>query len=197
MFIECFITQVYLQHGTSFGPGDTILDFGGNKWFFSLFASKIVGPTGQIIALEPNPRVLSFFSKNKEENESYGTNNIEVIPKGVFDKAGTLQLGINEGEDGSSSLVVSHEKSIDVEIIEVNSLLDPLKKIDFIKCDIEGSEYRTFRAISDPNFAKIKQIAFEIHHIDGEKIEDFISFLKGKGFTKIVHINEWLFCSRN
>ncbi len=41
-------------------PGDTILDVGANIGVFSVLASLSVGPSGRIVAFEPDPRNLGL-----------------------------------------------------------------------------------------------------------------------------------------
>ena len=56
-------------------PGDVFVDVGANIGFFSLLASKVVGPGGRIYAFEPAPGTHQIFENNIKIN---GLNNIDV-----------------------------------------------------------------------------------------------------------------------
>ena len=42
---------------TRLGPGDTVVDVGANEGYFSVVASRRVGSTGRVIAIEPQARL--------------------------------------------------------------------------------------------------------------------------------------------
>ena len=53
---------------TSLNIGSNFIDGGANIGFFSLVASKIVGPSGVIISFEPTPLTSSYLKKNIKIN---------------------------------------------------------------------------------------------------------------------------------
>src|SRR5438128_2106801 len=63
----------YDQHAVDFikcnvRPGDTFIDIGANCGFYSLLASRLVGPTGRVFAIEPNPGPFSHLAATIVEN---------------------------------------------------------------------------------------------------------------------------------
>ncbi|MEO7230433.1 MAG: FkbM family methyltransferase, partial [Candidatus Limnocylindrales bacterium] len=48
--------------------GMTVLDIGANIGLYSAVASRIVGPTGRIIAIEPGPHNCEFIRRTIELN---------------------------------------------------------------------------------------------------------------------------------
>lgn len=58
--------------------GGTFWDVGANIGLFSLYASKLVGPSGRILAFEPAPEVLTLLRSN-----AAGYRNVTVVPCGI------------------------------------------------------------------------------------------------------------------
>lgn len=44
--------------GQQLAPGDTFIDVGANVGYFSLLASRLVGKSGVVVAIEPSPTIL-------------------------------------------------------------------------------------------------------------------------------------------
>jgi FkbM family methyltransferase len=60
---EVFITRYIIEN---LEQGATFLDVGANIGFFALLASKIVGPSGNVIAFEPAPLNYEYLKRNAE-----------------------------------------------------------------------------------------------------------------------------------
>ena len=73
-----------------------------------------------------------------------------------------------------------------VNIVSFENFIDmhKIKKIDFLKMDIEGGEYDIFYHLSDATFNKISTISMEYHFIDdkrnGDKLKELFEI---KGFS--------------
>lgn len=74
-------------------PGDTVIQVGvdmGKKHRSNVIQiSKIVGGTGQVIAIEPDKKNIKKLKKYTQENN---INNISIIGKAVWKERGTLSL---------------------------------------------------------------------------------------------------------
>jgi len=57
-------------------PGDFAIDVGANIGVFTIMMAQLVGPTGKVLASEPDPDNLAFLRKNIELNN---LTNVEVI----------------------------------------------------------------------------------------------------------------------
>jgi hypothetical protein len=58
------------------GPGDTVIDVGSNVGYFSLLCSRLVGPSGRVIAFEPGARARALMERNLRLNP--GARNVEL-----------------------------------------------------------------------------------------------------------------------
>src|SRR5207302_1543398 len=45
-------------------PGDLVLDVGANEGYHTVVAARLVGPTGRVIAVEPQQRLHSIIRHN-------------------------------------------------------------------------------------------------------------------------------------
>lgn len=121
-------------------PGDTFLDVGANVGYYTVIASKRVGPTGRVIAFEPDPTSFAFLKRNVEAN---GCNNVTLVQKALSHEQGTIKLFLDEKNKGAHKIFQYGESHRFVEVAAVR-LDDYLKghegRIDLIKIDTEGAE---------------------------------------------------------
>ncbi len=126
------------------GEGDTAIDIGANLGYYTRTLSRLVGPAGKVFAVEPMPPVLAVLRRNVR-----GCGNVEILPYalGTDDKEitmandsareagyfGTGQNFVNEaGENAAVEFTAPMRRG--------SELFAGLKRLDFIKCDIEGYE---------------------------------------------------------
>lgn len=120
-------------------PGDVFYDLGANVGFFSLIGSRLVGATGQVVAVEPLPHAAELLRQNLATNGFTHARAIEAAI-GAGPGAGVLELGtssldgrLSSGPDGLRVEVVSIDHGVEV-------LSWPLPTV--IKIDVEGAEVR-------------------------------------------------------
>jgi FkbM family methyltransferase len=106
------------------GPGETFVDVGANAGYFSLLASKCVGPTGRVWAFEPVPITRQELKTNLRLNNA---GNVSVGPA---DHRGTSSL--RALQDAS--------ETITVQTARLDDLLPAEQKVNVIKIDIEAAE---------------------------------------------------------
>jgi FkbM family methyltransferase len=123
-------------------PGDTFIDVGANFGYYTVLASKLVGPTGRVIAFEPDPRSFELLRRNVARN---GCTNVVLEQKALADKPGTLTLHVSDSNRGAHSVVregtpdVSH--TVDVPAVPLDDYLaDKDGRVDLVKIDTEGAE---------------------------------------------------------
>lgn len=123
-------------------PGDTFIDIGANIGYFSLLASRIVGPTGAVIALEASPGIADRLAANVRLN---GAGNVRVMNVAASDREGTIDLFRGPpGNLGSSSVVSTRGGTLEARVpcAPVSAVVTPpeLARARIIKIDVEGHE---------------------------------------------------------
>ncbi|HEY5368649.1 MAG TPA: FkbM family methyltransferase [Hanamia sp.] len=146
---ELEIFQLFLK------PGSVLIDAGANIGLYSIIGSRLVGTSGKVYSFEPSKENFNLFLKNIELNKS---DNILSINKGLGDKAGeSLVLLQNHKTGDAEKYILTGENNSTATGSELNKedlsetiILDSLdnfqlqhdiKKVDFLKIDVEGYEY--------------------------------------------------------
>jgi FkbM family methyltransferase len=116
--------------------GSVIYDVGGHVGFYSLLASVITGPGGNVFTFEPFESNLIFLKEHLRINE---VENVTLYEAAVTDKPGKAFFAPGIGSfDGR----LSADGRIEVEAVALDALIQQgeLPPADFIKMDIEGGE---------------------------------------------------------
>ena len=126
-------------------PGMTVCDMGANFGQHTVVLSKLVGPTGRVIAIEASPINVECIHETILANKC---NNVEIINCGIWSHE--TELTFSHVVNAEATSFCSNKD--DIKKIEPNpdcqyqtikvSPLDNLISgdIDFTKIDIEGSE---------------------------------------------------------
>jgi FkbM family methyltransferase len=111
-------------------PGDICVDIGANAGYFTLLASKLVGPAGHVYALEPAPSTYAMLCANLELN---AVSNVTALPVAGGERDGTTILHVGPARNtGSSSIVPDpaesaameqHLTPTDIEVVAAGSVV--------------------------------------------------------------------------
>jgi FkbM family methyltransferase len=149
-FPESIATTKSILRHASLKEGDVVLDLGAYCGLSSILMKQKVQEKGIVIAVEPDPKNFKYLQKNIANYFKKTKRKIHIINKAIW-RTNKKVAFVSEGNMGSSMVSLARgirdRKSIEAKKIMVKSItlmelaktLD-LKKIDFIKCDIEGSE---------------------------------------------------------
>jgi FkbM family methyltransferase len=124
--------------------GETFMDIGANNGYYTILAAELVGPTGKVISIEPNPDAFQRLLHNIEINN---LKNIIPLNIALSDKDGKATLYLNDGsENGVASLIKGEQSKpfFEVELKRFDDLFED-EKINIIKMDVEGSEINIIR----------------------------------------------------
>jgi FkbM family methyltransferase len=166
---EIWARDVYLHGGfLSIGPSARVVDLGANVGNFTLLALGH-GPGVRVVSVEANSllceqRLLPSVRANGWEQR------VSIINAFVGGQTMLQDKMLTEGECSGAS------KLTEDELIERAQLTS----IDFLKCDIEGSEFELLTPQSRL-LAMSKQVAIELHTWGGD-INAFCDMLVGLGF---------------
>ena len=123
--------------------GDVFVDVGANWGYFSLAAAHWVGPTGRVVAFEPEPRLYRMLTSNIAAN---GLRSIAANQTAVAAGPGRLSFEAFHADDGNwgRSRAISPEAAPDFECATVglDAALDGagIGAVQLVKIDVEGGE---------------------------------------------------------
>ncbi|MBF2708248.1 FkbM family methyltransferase [Flavobacterium soyangense] len=169
----------YYQHFYKVRANDIVLDAGANCGHLSIFFSKLIGKNGQVYAFEPDRFNIARINQNRVLNKGLAdTIKIEEL---LLWNENRLVDFYEAGTVGSSAVwIPDADKCVQKEAVRIDDwvLKNNIKKLDFIKMDIEGAEIEALDGCVQtieklkPNFA----IA-SYHIVDGAptyiKVEEF------------------------
>lgn len=144
-----FETDVLRIYAGLIKPGSVILDIGANVGLYSLLGAEKAGPTGRILAFEPEPTTHAALLKNLTLNH---IDHVTALPLALSDRNGQVELSVPEEvkakyEFGDSYLSMNPAATDgSLHTIPCRRLDDVLEemnisKVDLIKIDVEGAEY--------------------------------------------------------
>jgi FkbM family methyltransferase len=172
---EIFCKQIYKF--TCKNPQPFIIDAGANIGLSVIYFKQLY-PDCEILAFEPDKNVFDALRLNVQ---SFGLNNVELIPKALWDELTTLQF-YAEGADGGRIAVHGESAQLDVvPTIRLRQFLN--RKVDFLKIDIEGAEIRVLEDCKDL-LNNVERIFLEYHSFKGEEqsLHRILDILQGAGF---------------
>ena len=155
--------------------GDTIIDIGAGMGEEATVLSELVGPSGQIIAIEANPGVAQELQRIIKLNKM---NNITVLNIALNDRDAVITLEDNDESyiSGNTSGTSIKTNVFQVAGKNINSIINEIdtNEINLIKVNIEGAE-RFLTEITDDNFNKVRNWCISCHDFryDIEKIDFF------------------------
>ncbi len=121
-------------------PGTMIIDVGANIGWFSVIGSRLVGKSGHVLAIEPEPHNLHLLRRNVVRNRC---RNVRILPWAAGANVHTAQLFRSHLNRGDHRLEISSERADGVKVAV--KPLDALpskwsENISVIKMDTQGSE---------------------------------------------------------
>ena len=145
-------------------PSKTFVDIGANLGIYTLVASRIVGPSGRVIAFEPS---LQSFLTLKENVSLNGFKNVLAVRVALSDKTGEAFLyhGSDAGKNSLGSFPCREPKGEPVATQSLDEALHQLsvETVDVIKMDVEGAEELVLRGAKRTVASHRPIVLFEIN----------------------------------
>ena len=119
--------------------GEVVIDCGTHVGVFT--HNALERDAKRVISIEPEPTNLECLRRNFAAEIQSGR--VTIVPKGVWNSEGSLELTVNSDNSGTPSMV---RKQPGYVITVVTTLIDKLVReldlgqVDYIKMDIEGAE---------------------------------------------------------
>ena len=140
--------QLLLNH--TLRPGERFVDVGANNGMVALHGASLVGASGLVEAIEPNP---SCCDRIREQIQLNAISHLHVHQCALSDEAGPCELKTVAGHTGFITLRAMadddrrvYSKTIDVQALRADDILreDP-RTVSVIKIDVEGYECHVLR----------------------------------------------------
>ncbi|MEV0141956.1 FkbM family methyltransferase [Streptomyces globisporus] len=172
-------------------PGDTFVDVGANIGYYSVLASRLVGISGNVVAIEASPDFHTLLSANVALNQA---SNVRTVSEAVSDRTEMLHFILASSANMGANSIVPYageaESHVDVPARPLPDILSPaeLAAARVIKVDVEGAESAVVRGLV-PALGRLRQdaeLAIEVTPERltrlGESAHELLDALASHGF---------------
>ncbi|MEQ1648129.1 MAG: FkbM family methyltransferase [Hyphomicrobiaceae bacterium] len=174
-------------------PDDVFVDIGAHFGYFTLLASRLVGPSGKVVAIEAMTSTFEQLSKNVRHN---GLENVEVHNAAAYSEATTLTFkdfglvhsSLNTAFEVRGVLEGKTAKfvSVDVQARRADDILAPLqnRRVALIKIDAESSEEFVLQGLSGTLGRSRPDVLLELGGAQADdlaRIESIVKLLFAQG----------------
>ncbi|HEV8286795.1 MAG TPA: FkbM family methyltransferase [Chitinophagaceae bacterium] len=133
--------------------GFVVIDIGAHIGLFSVCASQLAGSSGRVYSFEPAPATHNLLLKTISINKKKGI----ILPRkeGIGEKESTVFFNVSDIEGDNSNTIINYEndrkdrnlKKIEINITSIDNFVQQnnITKVDFVKIDAEGYEYRVLK----------------------------------------------------
>ena len=129
-------------------PGDRVIDIGANIGLYTTLLSRLVGPNGEVLSIEPVPETYGYLCNNVRKLR---LRNVVTVNAAISEYEGSLHMSIPNYEYGGRNYYMARiiGEATDTDIAATRLVaarrLDDLVKPSqrptcFVKCDVEGHE---------------------------------------------------------
>ena len=129
-------------------PGMTVVDVGANLGLYTVLLARLVGPTGRVLAFEPDPDLFALLKAScqrdglahvEAHNIALGSRRDRLVLKKMAFNSGDNHLGAGGGT------VFRHTVTVDVVALDE---IEPGLHPDVLKIDVQGWELEVLRGAS-------------------------------------------------
>ncbi len=200
--VDHYVRREYMWH-SDYIPrsGWVVIDAGAYVGIYTLWASKLVGDGGFVMAFEPNPLAYAWLIRNIEVNNA---RNVRALPYALGDEITYATLHVAGENIEASSLIPNHItnnpsgnytiiNTFKVPVITLNFVIDrsglfigrDIDRINLVKIDVEGYEMKVLRG-SEKLLGRglIERFVIEVHK-DQVRTIDVINYLSDYGYRPV------------
>jgi len=175
-------------------PGDVFVDVGANIGYFSLLASRVVGPEGRVVAIEASPEVFGLLRRNLELN---ATRNVRAVNVAISDGEACVQLYSAPGHDSGRTTAAQSwaeeqhfTASSKVRALPLPAVLheEEIRAARVIKIDVEGYEWQVVSGMAEmlkacrPDVEIMVEVTPAVLQTQNRTSADLIRILASSGF---------------
>lgn len=165
--------------------GSVVVDVGANVGAYSTFFAKLVGPTGHVVALEPDP---DNFAHLLDLTRGFPT--VQAMQAAAGAELGTVHLYRSKGFnfDHRTFKGVGDTDSVEVPMVRLDDALElGARTISLMKIDVQGSEMDVLRGAesvldASPHAAVLVEYAPWGLDAAGSSPEEFIEYVRSREY---------------
>jgi FkbM family methyltransferase len=186
---EIFLHDVYERNTLNnllklVKPGSVVIDCGANIGAYSIPLARRIG-SGTVISFEPHPGTISRLKANIALN---GLQNVIAVPMGLSDAEEEVVL---HGSSATTASAYKHHGSQDSVAIRCTTIdqycsTNHVQRVDCLKIDIEGGEFKCLRG-AEQTISRNPKLVIQIE-IDsncehaGVSRQSLFSYIREMGF---------------
>lgn len=165
----------------------TYVDVGANNGYYYTLRVALRHRHCRVVAFEPDPKILQHLRRNVVRNAA---SNVEVVPMGLAD---TTEPQVMTKNLGASNFLVPNERGPEPTAMVACTTLDhfvargSLSRIDLIKVDIEGAEFRFLRGARNTLLQDMPLVHMELDDRllsrQGASEREVVGYASGLGYT--------------
>ena len=166
-----------------------IFDIGANIGYYSQLFAKLCGKKGFVHCFEPVPETFHMLLKSLVNTTNTKANNIAA-----GDSNQKMEISFNPEDSEKSTLLADSDSTSSTLMVNVLPLDEyvreiQLKRLDFLKCDVEGFEFKVLKGMKNTLANHLPQISIEITLPIEQRVE-LIDFLKSLGYNSFRKIEK-------
>ena len=136
------VTRVFQRHVPQ---GGMVVDAGANWGYFSLIAAAASGPSGRVVALEPDPRQFDALVANVAQNAFTHVSALRAAAAGAEGRVTLVGYEDGEANRGVTRVAAPDESNapgrrFDVPATTIDGITASASAVDLVKIDVEGAE---------------------------------------------------------
>jgi len=171
-------------------PGDVFVDVGANHGWFTMHASRLVGNTGSVVAVEASPILADRLRANIQVNN---LRNVRVVVAAAWSGPGELTLEHGPIEQTGITRVTSRESSSGDTRVRCDALCnlltdDEVARCRLVKMDVEGAEFEIIAGLAGDleRFADHAEFVVAVHPSNAsspDSLDALMSIFANAGFA--------------
>lgn len=181
-------------------PGDVFVDVGANIGYYSVLASRLVGDSGKVVAVEASPTFHQVLLRQVQRN---GCTNLRAVNAAVSDREESLRFTLASSQNMGANSIVPYdgpaESTFEIAAHPLPDLLteEEIARARVIKVDVEGAEGGVVRGLA-PLLDRLRpdaELTIEVTPRRmselGESVEELLETLKKNGFRSYRLANDY------
>ncbi len=193
IYLDCYEKLDWGHLAPLLRLGDTVIDVGAQIGFYTLRCARAVGPSGRVIAFEPDPRNAGRLRANVVANAFDGR--VTILEEALSNAAGSRALNIaSERHTGWNSLERYDDIAVGALPVRCERLSEVarregVERVRLLKIDVEGHEPAVLEGAEallagnriDYVYLEVNQLRL---HQTGSGLESIERFLVPHGYRR-------------